>query len=1497
MGVLPGRAAAEPGSAGPRRSVSIAHLALALIGCALALLILSAPAGAEIGHPLTATIQEVSPGTRLGEPEGVATNAAGDTFVADGAANLVYELDPSGKLITQFGAGVLRGRIPSLAVDRGGRVYVADYTNEALYVFSPDGKGGYVLAGEWTGASVPFTGTAGERKLQGEAFWQPLAVAVDNSTSPTDALAGSVYVSDEFSSGSSAVLAFKPHVQGGPEEGAEGQFEGELKPKGALGTAVGLAIDSKGNAGASVEPGTVYVGDSEKNDIQVFVPPTSCATTCVPVVERKLEEKAPSKRVIGGIGVDEAVTGDVFVTNNGSRAKGVEQISPAGELLGFTGAAGGTPFAVPAGIAGLPSGGFAVADSLASAVYLFGAGAEAPSATTAAAKEVTSTTAGLNGAVTPTGTTWWFEYGTSASALTATAPSTSATVAATVSGLTPATAYQFRVVAEGAKGLRTYGALLSFTTGPAVASVSTGEATVTGLGAVLHGTLNPKGVQTFYYFQWGTSEAYGHEAPVPHLESTSAKAVAAETPITLPSPNTTYHFRIVAQNATGTTYGEDVRFVTTGGPLVSSVTAEATGAGTEKVHATINTNGQATKYKVVYGEEAPGSSSTPEGELASGTAGVEIPLEGLKATATYHFHVVATNANGTTESADQTFSTASAEAAHAGEGLPDGRAYEMVTPTNKHGALVVSMRPYGLAIQAAEDGKSFAYVTDGPLSNEIEGNRSPEPVQAIAERGTNTWATTELEAPHENVWGNRNGEPAEYSVFSPNLALALVLPPQAAKTRFAEPALAPPMSPAEAGQQEKTPYLRSVGGVSPDELQKDIYAAGVHNGEVLGAEHGEGTKPGYLALVTAANTAPGTRFGGLTFHRGVVTPTTWVLGMTPDLSHVVLRFDQGMPTPHLHQQYGELYAWSQGTLPTGKLELISVMPNGEPAPTEGAAAFRPTLGLGKTAPISNSARNAISHAGGRDGTRYFWTLPNEARGGSEGYLAGGRLFLRDTEKQQTLRIDVAQGGMPQPAQSGVSGPQADFQYASTDGSKVFFTDAQRLTPDSKAAPGNPDLYVCEITEGAQLGCNLTDLSHVSTPGESASVEGWVLGGSEDGTKIYYMAKGEVAPGATVGSHNVYLAQDNAGTWTNRFIATLSSEDFPDWLIPGSNALTAQTTRVSPDGEWLAFMSNRRLTGYNNTDVNEVGGPHADEEVFLFHASAGTLTCASCDPTGARPRGVYSGSAQFGNSPLIDGGELWSSTQPAPSGYPKADSWIAGIIPGWTPAKAQLSFYQSRYLDNGGRLFFMSADGIVPKSKEAKKTEPIEGTNYEVGVGNVYEWEPNGTGSCAVASGCVSLLSPGNTSQESGFLDASANGNDVFFTTASQLVPQDTDDAYDIYDARVCGSEGCLAPPKAPAPPCEAAETCRPGTVPVPVLGAPGGTSTFSGPGTVYAKAVVLPEKVVVPPTVKPTNAQLLAAALKKCRKLPAHTKAQKKKRSQCEATARKRYAPKKKGKK
>lgn len=101
-------------------------------------------------------------------------------------------------------------------------------------------------------------------------------------------------------------------------------------------------------------------------------------------------------------------------------------------------------------------------------------------------------------------------------------------------------------------------------TGPAAPVVSTGSATsVSETEATLNGTVNPSEQETSYFFEYGTTTAYGQKTTEASAGS-GISPVSKSAPVAALTPATTYHFRLVAENATGTGHGGDRTFRTAG---------------------------------------------------------------------------------------------------------------------------------------------------------------------------------------------------------------------------------------------------------------------------------------------------------------------------------------------------------------------------------------------------------------------------------------------------------------------------------------------------------------------------------------------------------------------------------------------------------------------------------------------------------------------------------------------------------------------------------------------------------------------------------------------------------------------------------------------------------------------------------------------------------------------------------------------------------------------
>ena len=91
--------------------------------------------------------------------------------------------------------------------------------------------------------------------------------------------------------------------------------------------------------------------------------------------------------------------------------------------------------------------------------------------------------------------------------------------------------------------------------------------------ATAGGTVNPNGLATTWYLEYGTSTAYGSKTPTTSAGSGTAN-VTVSTTLTSLTPGTTYHYRLVAANGSGTSRGADGIFTTFGLPV--AVTGDAT---------------------------------------------------------------------------------------------------------------------------------------------------------------------------------------------------------------------------------------------------------------------------------------------------------------------------------------------------------------------------------------------------------------------------------------------------------------------------------------------------------------------------------------------------------------------------------------------------------------------------------------------------------------------------------------------------------------------------------------------------------------------------------------------------------------------------------------------------------------------------------------------------------------------------------------------------------
>jgi NHL repeat len=336
-------------------------------------------------------------------------------------------------------------------------------------------------------------------------------------------------------------------------------------------------------------------------------------------------------------------------------------------------------------------------------------------------------------------------------------------------------------------------------------------------------------------------------------------------------------------------------------------------------------------------------------------------------------------------------------------------------------------------------------------------------------------------------------------------------------------------------------------------------------------------------------------------------------------------------------------------------------------------------------------------------------------------------------------------------------------YVRINGTETVEVSASPATFWGAAGDGSVAIFSTgELSSGETLFSFDVD-GNASTP-IATGVRG-VMGMSEDAQRIYFASEDVLAGSsqnsegaeARAGELNLYLYEAGAGT---SFIGTLAGADLEAAL--STQPYDKRNSRVTPDGAHVAFASIAPLTEYDNVEAGIACGNIVDSgdrcrEIYRYDAGADELTCVSCDPTGARP--TQNASIRFYASPM----------------------------------------HAARMLSNdGSRLYFETADRLAARDSNGKI--------------DVYQWEEEGTGGCgeedhdfSVASGgCVELISSGQGSLDSRFVESDPSGKNVFFATVSSLLPQDYG-LVDIYDAREGG--GLPVPPE-PAPPCEG-DACAP----------------------------------------------------------------------------------------
>lgn len=681
-------------------------------------------------------------------------------------------------------------------------------------------------------------------------------------------------------------------------------------------------------------------------------------------------------------------------------------------------------------------------------------------------------------------------------------------------------------------------------------------------------------------------------------------------------------------------------------------------------------------------------------------------------------------------------------------GLPDGRAYEQVSPANKYGseagAPISKTAPY---IVAGTGGDEAAYFNTGPLGETPAGFD----FYSIARRGAGGWQSHAAVSRGEGFQGAFRTDPAGGLGFSAEMGASVF----GAADVFV-PEQEPSGPTPHLYRYSESGLVQWIGKPTGAAPLKFEGFDGPHTGELAGASPDMGTiYYSFEGAITAADEEPDPALGNVSRAQEIRTMN-----------------DSGTP-PRSNDGF---YEWHEGVL-----EAAGILPDGHLDPYGAVAANTPDA--------SDYSAESLQNQVSEDGRDAFFVSP-DPDSGSERPV---ELYLRHTAGDGTHTTVLVSrdlllpevGGLPAAAPSGVAASSNNeggysYVYASPDGSHAFFESPDQLTA---GAPAGNSVKAYDFDTHTDTLTYMPGVADLPAPTAAHPLQS-----SHDGSTL------------------LFVREDTLDVWSGGKVTEVAS------LEGGFGRV--ELARAAAGGIFV-FQSNAPFAkfGFNNGN-----GEH--EEIYRYDVDSNALDCVSCPPAGSSPSGNAAFSHAFQSSNL---GETFIVT-----------SGNRGVS------------------EDGGRVFFDTPDALLAQDTNGKR--------------DVYEWE----------DGALYLLSTGVSGEESFFGDNSPTGNDAFFSTAEGLVSGDSDEGFDVYDARV-PRPGDQVPPS--QVPCEGAVCQGPPSVPQ-LLSAPASES-FSG---TEGLAPVPPGH----PTSKSlTRKQRLATALKACKR-----RKNKHKRAACEKQARRAYGAK-----
>jgi hypothetical protein len=901
--------------------------------------------------------------------------------------------------------------------------------------------------------------------------------------------------------------------------------------------------------------------------------------------------------------------------------------------------------------------------------------------------------------------------------------------------------------------------------------------------ATLRGHVDPAGGGniTECYVEYGESIPYSNTKPCEGVPLPITSATDVHVHLTGLTTGTTYHYRFVAANTAGTNYGADQTAVPA---YVLGVTTEpATGVtnSTATLNGSFEMDSAHTQWYFEYGLGTSYGTNVPASPVDAGsTLGTVVATEdvtGLVSGATYHYRLVATSTTGsfigTSYGPDQTFTTQQA---------PTISSATAVNVTATSADLIARVNPRGSDTGVRfEYGTTIAYGSIAP-EKDIGAGMSDVPV-TVHLSNLQSGATYHFRVVAENEWGTAASDDQTFAFFTENCPNAHVR------------------------QQTGTAYLpdcRAYELVVPPEIGavQLLVGEGQYGGaELLGEKWylepsqntGAATSPSRFAFWAGIGQLPGantpnvlqdlyvstrTSEGWVTHFPGVSGSEALASGGTQcNLSmdrcinyHTECVVGCIFPDPGSNAPY--IFDTGQDSGKAGRMpSTVGEVPEGELFNGDG----KPSADFSHFAFSSNNIAFAPEGLTSAPGSAYDnhvaekeTVLISKLSGGAPIPQDGGdssefiRIPAVSTDGSHILMSTIASGGGVHlymsindgPAtQIGPAGPGhgVEFVGMTPDGSKIYFTSAEKLTGDdtdnstdlfmwSEDAPGSlTRVSAGSGGSGDTDACSVSWTTECSAVSVSTGIDHSPTAAEFGGKQFQYVPDNPLAANGDIYFYSPEQLDGSDKGLPNKRNLYVYRNGHAQFVATFEDGTLVNRIDVSPDDSHMALVTKSQLTSYDNA---------GRREMYSYNPATGQLVCVSCIPTGEPPT---------------------------------SDAFAAE---------------NGLFMSNDGRTFFSTRDALVPFDTD--------------GVRDVYEYV-NGRPQL-ISSGTASIDTWGGSNllqiyppATVGLEGVSADGTDVYFSTFDTLVSQDHNgNVIKFYDARTGGG----FPANPPPPPCKAADECH-----------------------------------------------------------------------------------------